>query len=73
MPMEEEEILSAYNEIEEKFHKKLCLKLYDKANIQVVNEILTNFMNKLREKLDDKLRDNTSASKVFNYSHLENL
>ena len=55
MPMEEDEILQAYQELEDKTHKKLCLKLYDKANISVVTETLNDFFSKLRGVLDEKL------------------
>lgn len=52
MPMEESEITHLYQELEDKTHKKLCLKLYDKANIQVITETLTQFFAKLREILN---------------------
>lgn len=41
--MEEDEIMQMYQELEDKTHKKLCLKLYDKANIGVVTETLNDF------------------------------
>jgi hypothetical protein len=41
MPMEEEEIEQIYQEVEDKTHKKLSLKLYDKANISVITDTLS--------------------------------
>jgi len=32
LPIDEEELLSLIFDIEEKYHKRLCLQIYEKAN-----------------------------------------
>ena len=73
MPFEDAEISIALRELEEKCHKKLCLKLYDIAHISVVTEILEGFLKKLHIEVEEVRANNRVASKEFNTTLLEKL
>jgi len=60
-------------DIEEKYHKRLCLQIYEKANSQVVTETIDQFTWKLKDSFDQLILDNNTASKTYNYSELKNL
>ena len=46
--MDEEELSSSLQDLEEKYHKKLC-RIYDKANTSVIIETIQSFTSKVKD------------------------
>ena len=70
--MDEEELSSSLQDLEEKYHKKLC-RIYDKANTSVIIETIQSFTSKVKDIFENLVLENNTASKTYNYNELRNL